>query len=226
MSSDSEKPCLSASSKTLDSPVFEALEGDDGCPDASNVHAEQTEHSLAVPPDADDKPAKQPLRTGSWSTQESAMLRKAVVAHKFNWTAVALSVGRSKASCRHRWHDHEVKHAGQRRCHLGTSEASKRSGITKHSRTSSSGRNVVPENCKNLLRTSLLARRIPVENSAEQVASPHPMLLCKIVALPTGIPKDTVVCSGQEMVCSGASRTLHSSLARTYTNSLIDMRLL
>lgn len=148
-----------------------------------------------------------------WSEEERQRLRAAVVQFQTtNWTAIAEHVGRSKNSCRHRWHDHESKLpggapapvggaptaaaaaaaagaaspiAGQKRSPRSARTASRpksqRRAITKqHSgrkgKKSSPGRGAaqqqnaaVKEKCQALLKLSLLARRIPVESSVDQV---------------------------------------------------------
>jgi hypothetical protein len=99
-------------------------------------------------------------------------LRKAVLIHKFDWAAVAQLVGRSKASCRHRWQDQDAKLPENAiLCTSKHEGAVKRPPLQKDRTTEkrAHGGPIVSEKCKTLLRTSLLARRIPVENSVQQV---------------------------------------------------------
>eukprot|EP01052_Picozoa_sp_SAG31_P016885 SAG31_NODE_1135_length_9735_cov_4.098900_3_plen_616_part_00 len=147
------------------SPVFE-----DNSP-----HREQTsgsdgdEHSSALV-----KPGEVVLKAGPWSEEDRAKLRQAVTTHKSDWGAVASSVGRTKASCRRRWQEHEVKLLESENRSNNLKFQSRGSQVPANNDGSSmmvEDADGVTQACRNLLKTSLLARRIPEENSVAQVLS-------------------------------------------------------
>eukprot|EP01051_Picozoa_sp_SAG22_P003370 SAG22_NODE_163_length_16829_cov_9.946204_6_plen_231_part_00 len=112
---------------------------------------------------------KDPKQGTPWSEEERQRLKQAVMEQRLDWTQVAEFVGRSKASCRHRWHDHECKRPGNEK--YPSPDGQDGQPPSKRHRAQEDGAAPFKMNkeCRALLKTSLLARRIPVENSVEQV---------------------------------------------------------